>query len=50
MNDWRGYLIAGFALVWKANMYMGIFLLLRQSIKKEKAEIECLEIEKEKQS
>jgi hypothetical protein len=48
MDDWRGYIIAGFALVWIANMYMGIFLLIRQSIKKEKTEIEVLEIEKEK--
>ncbi len=46
MHDWRGYLIAGFALVWIANMYMGIFLLLRQSIKKEKTEIKCLESDK----
>lgn len=50
MDDWRGYLIAGFALVWVANMYMGIFLLLRQGIKKEKTEIEVLEKEKEKLS
>lgn len=48
MDDWRGYVIAGFALVWIANMYMAIFLLIRQSIKKEKTEIECLETEIEK--
>jgi hypothetical protein len=42
MNDWRGYLIAGFALVWIANVYMSIFSLLRQAIKKEKTEIECM--------
>src|ERR1700728_3587601 len=28
-NDWRGYLIGGFALVWIANFYMGIFLMIR---------------------
>ena len=39
-NDWRGYIIAGFALVWVANIYMSLFYLLRQSIKKEKAVIE----------
>jgi hypothetical protein len=39
-NDWRGYIIAGFALVWVANIYMNLFYLLRQSIKKEKAVIE----------
>jgi len=43
MTDWRGYIIAGFALVWVANVYMSIFNFLRQDIKKEKAEIESLE-------
>lgn len=43
MDDWRGYVISGFALVWIANLYMGIFALIRQSIKKEKTEIEMLE-------
>jgi len=45
MDDWRGYIIAGFALVWIANLYMGIFGYLRQDIKKEKTEIEFLEKE-----
>jgi hypothetical protein len=39
-DDWRGYLIAGFALVWIANMYMAIFSLLRFGIKKEKIDID----------
>jgi hypothetical protein len=39
-DDWRGYLIAGFALVWIANMYMGLFALLRQNIKVERLESE----------
>ena len=43
--DWRGYIIAGFSIVWIANIYMSLFLLLRQGIKKEKAEIE--EIQKD---
>jgi hypothetical protein len=43
MPDWSGYLIAGFALVWIANLYMGIFGLLRQDIKKEKTEINEIE-------
>ncbi len=42
MDDWRGYVIAGFALVWIANMYMSLFGLIRQSIKKEKTEIEVM--------
>lgn len=41
---WRGYLIAGFSLVWIANSYISLFGLLRQDIKKEKAEIEVLAI------
>ena len=43
MNDWRGYIIAFFALVWVANTYMSLFALLRQGIKKEKTEIKILE-------
>ena len=43
LNDWRGYIISGFALVWIANVYMSVFSLLRQNIKMEKTEIECLE-------
>ena len=43
MPDWRGYVIAGFSLVWIANVYMSIFNLLRQSIKKDKTEIKEIE-------
>lgn len=43
LMDWKGYIIAGFALVWVANAYMSVFALLRQSIKKEKTEIKVLE-------
>ena len=43
--DWRGYIIAGFALVWIANMYMAIFSLLRFGIKKEKIDIDIKEEE-----
>lgn len=45
LDDWRGYLIAGFALVFVANAYMSLFALLRQSIKKEMTEIKVLEKE-----
>ena len=34
LNDWRGYVIALFALVWIANIYTGIFGIIRQNIKK----------------
>jgi hypothetical protein len=43
LNDWRGYILAGFSLVFIANVYMSLFALLRQAIKKEKAEIEKIE-------
>ncbi len=39
MNDWRGYLISGFSLVWMANIYMSLFGLIRQDISKFKIEI-----------
>ncbi|MEN2398930.1 hypothetical protein GKZ90_0004045 [Flavobacterium sp. MC2016-06] len=45
LNDWRGYIIAGFGLVFVANIYMSLFALLRQAIKKEKVEIEKIENE-----
>jgi hypothetical protein len=35
-NDWRGYLIAGFSLVWIANIYMSIFALIRVDLKRER--------------
>ena len=38
-DDWKGYLIAGFSLVWIANIYMGLYSLIRLDIRKEKIEI-----------
>ncbi|MGN6619270.1 MAG: hypothetical protein ACTHJ5_18995 [Ilyomonas sp.] len=35
-DDWRGYLIGGFSLVWIANVYMSLFALIRTDLKKEK--------------
>ncbi|WP_339869730.1 hypothetical protein [uncultured Algoriphagus sp.] len=43
MSDWRGYIIAGFSLVWIANIYMSLFGLVRQDIKKEIIENKMLE-------
>ena len=43
INDWRGVLIAVFALVWVANIYMGIFGRLRLGIKSDRTEIEIKE-------
>lgn len=50
LNDWRGYLIAGFALVFVANIYMSLLALLRQDIQKEKAEINAMNIKTNKQN
>jgi hypothetical protein len=38
-TGWRGYLIAWFALVWMANLYMSVFNRLRLDIKHENVEI-----------
>lgn len=35
-HDWRGYLIAGFALVWIANVYMSVYAFIKVDIKKER--------------
>ena len=37
-EDWRGYLISFFAVVFIANLYMSLFGLLRQNLKSEKIE------------
>ncbi|MDQ2666651.1 MAG: hypothetical protein M3Z05_11645 [Gemmatimonadota bacterium] len=38
-DDWRGYAIAGFSLVWIANVYMSLFGRLRLEIKFDGVEI-----------
>jgi hypothetical protein len=42
-EDWRGYLVGGFALVWVANQYMSLYNRLRLDIKSEKIEAEIKE-------
>jgi hypothetical protein len=44
-DDWRGYLIAGFSLVWVANIYMSLFAFIRLDIKKERIESQIEEKE-----
>ena len=44
-EDWRGYLIGGFSLVWIANLYMSVFARLRVGTKKEKMEADIKEVE-----
>ena len=44
-TDWRGYLVALFALVWVANQYMSIYNRLRLDIKHEQVQIRAKEKE-----
>jgi hypothetical protein len=37
--DWRGYVLAGFSLVWIANVYMGLFGRIRLDLRKERLDI-----------
>ena len=46
--DWRGYAVAGFSLVWIANLYMNFFARLRLEIKEERLEVEKAEAERPK--
>ncbi len=36
LDDWRGYVIAGFSIVWLANLYMSIYAFIKIDIKKER--------------
>lgn len=45
LPGWRGTVLAGFALVWVANVYMGVFGRLRLGIKREGKEIAVVEKE-----
>jgi hypothetical protein len=38
-DDWRGYVIAGFSLVWLANVYMSFFGRLRLEIREDRLAI-----------
>lgn len=50
LDDWRGYFIAGFALVWIANLYMSLHALIRTSLKAEGLEAKLEEKKLEKES
>ena len=43
LDDWRGYVIAGFALVVVANAYLNLYARLRLEIHREKETIKTLE-------
>ena len=45
LPDWRGAILAWFALVWVANVYMSLFGRLRLDIKRERVEIKLEEQE-----
>lgn len=45
-DGWRGYLIAGFSLVWLANVYMSLFGRLRLEIREDKLAIASAETAK----
>jgi hypothetical protein len=42
-DDWRGFAISGFSLVWVANHYMSIFGRLRLGIRSERIEVSLKE-------
>ena len=39
LPGWRGYLVALFALVWIANLYMSVYAHIRLDVKQERIEI-----------
>ena len=43
LPDWRGYIIAGFSLVWIANFYISLYGRVRLDIKRERVEIAAQE-------
>lgn len=42
-DDWRGYVVSGFSLVWIANHYMSLFGRLRLGIKSERIDVRLKE-------
>lgn len=44
-TGWRGYLVAFFALVWIANVYMSLFGFIRVGMKSERIETKLKEVE-----
>jgi hypothetical protein len=48
LDDWRGYALAFFALVWVANAYMSLFGRLRVDIRSERAEADVKRKEAER--
>ena len=49
-DDWRGYLVALFALVYVSNFYIGLFGHVKLEVRKNRAEIKAIEAEVEKKA
>ncbi len=49
-NDWRGYLIALFALVYVSNFYIGLFGHVKLEVRRNRAEIKAIEAEVEEKT
>lgn len=47
-QDWRGYLVALFALVYVSNFYMGLFGHVKLEVRKTRVEVKAMEAEAEK--
>lgn len=45
LAGWRGFILAWFALVWIANLYMGIYAHLKVATKSERVELQLKEEE-----
>jgi hypothetical protein len=50
-DDWRGYIISGFSLVWIANIYMSLYAFIKIDIKTERINADLKEevLKKEKE-
>jgi hypothetical protein len=47
MDDWRGYLLAFFALPFLSNLYIGLYAQTKLGVKKERTEIKAMQEEVE---
>lgn len=50
LDDWRGYLLAGFALVWIANFYMAIFAFIKVDVNLERLQVKKEQEDQKKDS
>jgi hypothetical protein len=50
LDDWRGYVLAGFALVWIANQYMSLYARFRIDLKRERLEVKQVEAKVEQET